>query len=71
MATFHVSIDVDNDAFGDSAELGRILHKLADRVLVQTIDGEVIGANIDADGIPLHDINGARVGRAWFTGGER
>lgn len=63
MATFNVEIDLGNAAFEDSGEVPRILRKLADRVEVQTIDGQTTHNGGD---YPLMDINGARVGSAWI-----
>lgn len=60
--TFSLTVDLENDALDDPAELGRIVHRAAswvaemDRWLLATRDPSR----------SLRDSNGNTVGRAWF-----
>lgn len=61
MASLNIEITLDNASFEDSSEVSRILRKLADRIEIQVIEGEVVANDTE---FWLMDINGARVGSA-------
>lgn len=62
MAKFTVEMQIDNAAFEESSEVSRILFALAEKVLVQNIEGEI--AHNLGPAVALRDVNGNTVGIA-------